>query len=318
MEKPRVAAFFDPNTWTVTYVVFDERTHDALIIDPVLDYDPLASQTSTTSADQVIGFVDEQGLHVKAVLETHAHADHLTASRCLAHHYQVPVGIGRDIGLVQATFVPVFGLFGLVKTDGSQFDRLLEPDKVYQFGSLELRALNTKGHTPACMSYLIGDAVFTGDALFMHDYGTGRTDFPAGSAEALYHSVHEVLYSLPDDTRVFVGHDYQPGGREPAWESTIGKQKAENVQLNSATSREDFVKFRNARDRTLSPPRLLYQSIQVNAYGGYLPPENASGVRHLRLPINRSQPTDDRGAPLVTQSAPEKRVQGSDGSSRGD
>jgi glyoxylase-like metal-dependent hydrolase (beta-lactamase superfamily II) len=302
MTHPQVSAFFDPETWTVSYVVTDEATRDTIIIDPVLNYDVLASQTSTHSADEIIAFVEKHGLHVRAILETHAHADHMTAARYLARRWSVPIGIGMSISKVQETFAKVFGFDGEVETNGSQFDLLLEGGREYELGSLLVRAIATPGHTPACLSYVIGDAVFTGDALFMHDYGTGRADFPGGSAEDLYASVHEGLYKLPDSTRVFVGHDYQPGGRAPAWETTIGKQKAENVQLSQQTSQAEFVERRNKRDASLRPPRLIYQSIQVNVFGGRLPAEGKNGKRYLKTPLNLRVPTDDLGEPKKKES----------------
>lgn len=296
MKNPVVKAFFEPETWTVSYVVSDPLSGDSVIIDPVLNYDALASQTATDSADEIAAYVRNEGLTVRAVLETHAHADHISAARYLAEAFGAPVGIGADIKLVQQTFARVFHLEASVPTDGAQFDLLLEGGKEYSFGTLRLSALKTPGHTPACLSFLVGDAVFTGDALFMHDYGTGRTDFPAGSAADLYHSVHEVLYALPDATRVFVGHDYQPGGREVRFESTIGKEKAENVQLRKETTREQFVLFRTERDKKLRPPRLIFPSIQVNVFGGYLPLEEENGVRYLKVPLNMRCATDSVGA----------------------
>lgn len=298
MFQPEVRALFDKDTWTVTYVVFDPQTHDALIIDPVLVYDPRSSVTSLREAQKVIDLVSHEKLQVRAILETHAHADHLSAGRYLAAHYGVPVAIGVDISAVQRTFADIYGLLATVATDGSQFDLLLEGGLNYTFGSIGVTALRTPGHTPACLSYLIGDAVFTGDALFMEDYGTGRADFPAGSAKDLYHSVHEVLYQLPSDTRVFVGHDYQPGERELAFESTIGREKSQNVQLNESTTEAAFIEFREKRDRSLSPPRLLYQSIQVNVFGGHLPAEDSNGARYLKIPLNRRTRTDATGRPL--------------------
>lgn len=295
MQSPIVKAIFDPETWTVSYVASDPSSRDAIIIDPVLDYDALASQTSTASAEKIIAYIREEGLTVRAILETHAHADHISAARFLASKFKVPIGIGADISIVQGTFARVFGLEGSVKVDGSQFDLLLRGGEEYSFGTLKLVALKTPGHTPACLSFLVGDAVFTGDALFMDDYGTGRTDFPAGSADALYHSVHEVLYGLPEATRVFVGHDYQPGGREVRYQSTIGKEKAENVQLREETSREEFVRFRTERDKKLRPPRLIFQSIQVNVFGGHLPIEEDNGVRYLKVPLNLRCATDSSG-----------------------
>lgn len=297
MIHPEVRALFDHDTSTLTYVVFDPRTKDAVLIDPVLDYDALASQTKTDGIDRIEELLTREGLVLRAVLETHAHADHLSAAAYFSKRHRVPVGIGAGIVKVQETFAKVFDIEDEVRTDGSQFDVLFEGGHTYRFGSLEFEALRTPGHTPACMSYLIGDAVFTGDALFMEDYGTGRTDFPAGSARDLYHSVHDVLYQLPPETRVFVGHDYQPGGREVAHESTIERQRARNVQLSQATTEEEFVTFRQKRDASLRPPRLIYQSIQINVYGGFLPAEHENGIRYLKTPLNMKCPTDSVGEP---------------------
>jgi glyoxylase-like metal-dependent hydrolase (beta-lactamase superfamily II) len=278
-----IETFFDPATFTLTYVVSDPATRDAVIIDPVLDYDPLAVSTSTESADRVLDFVRSQELHVRAVLETHAHADHLSSAPYLHEKLGAPVLIGRHIVDVQEVFAGVFHQD--FATDGSQFDHLLDDGEVYEAGSLKVKALHTPGHTPACMSYVIGDAVFTGDALFMPDFGVGRCDFPKGSAEALYDAITEKLYTLPDDTRVFVGHDYQPGGRELAYESTIGEEKAKNVQLPAGRARDAFIEFRTSRDATLRPPKLLFPSVQVNANGGRLPEPEANGRRYLKLPV---------------------------------
>lgn len=299
MSHPHVQAFFDSDTWTVSYVVSDPESLDSIIIDPVLNYDVLGSQTSTRSADQILEHVSKEKLKVCAIIETHAHADHISSARYLARKLSAPIGIGADISIVQKTFARVFGLEGSVVVDGSQFDLLLRGGEKYAFGSLGLTALATPGHTPACMSYLIGDAVFTGDALFMHDYGTGRADFPAGSAQALYHSVHDVLYRLPDETRVFVGHDYQPGGRGLKWESTIGREKTDNIQLSRDTTQEAFVLFRNQRDKKLKPPRLIFQSIQINVFGGRLPLAEDNGIRYLKIPLNMKCETDEVGEPKV-------------------
>ncbi|HVI03749.1 MAG TPA: MBL fold metallo-hydrolase [Enhygromyxa sp.] len=290
-----IRPFFDPATYTLTYLVWDPRTKDAIVIDPVLDYDPLASQTSTESADQLGAAIHELGLRLRWVLETHAHADHLSSSQLLAKRFEVPVAIGRRITEVQQTFKHTFDLGEDFATDGSQFDKLLDDGEVLEAGSLRIEVIFTPGHTPACVTYKIEDAVFTGDALFMDDYGTGRCDFPRGSAADLYESVHERLYALPDATRVFVGHDYQPRGRELRWETTIGKSKAHNPQLRAETSKQEFVEFRQQRDATLEPPRLIFQSVQVNADAGRIPKPHDNGIRYLRLPLNLFKPTDDLG-----------------------
>jgi glyoxylase-like metal-dependent hydrolase (beta-lactamase superfamily II) len=293
----KIKAFYDEATHTLTYVVHDPDTRDAVIIDPVLDYDPLASATSTGSVDEVTRFVRDHDLRVHWVLETHAHADHLSGAQLLKRRLEAPLAIGEHITTVQRTFKPLFDLPEDFATDGSQFDRLLKDGETVAAGSLEVGVIHTPGHTPACVTYRIGDAVFTGDALFMDDYGTGRCDFPAGSAEDLYHSVHDKLYALPDDTRVFVGHDYQPDGRELKWETTIGASKANNPQLAASTTKDAFVSFRRERDASLAPPRLIYQSVQVNVAGGRLPPEHANGVRYFNLPLNLKKPTDETGQP---------------------
>ncbi|HEX4925552.1 MAG TPA: MBL fold metallo-hydrolase [Bdellovibrionales bacterium] len=284
--KPTVKAFFDKATWTLTYAVFDPATRDAVVIDPVWDYDPAVSKMSTDSVEAVFEFVRANELKVHYILETHAHADHVTGAQPLRDRLPgAKVAVGANIRDVQEVFKKVFNLEGGFATDGSQFDRLLSEGETIRAGSLEIKTLFTPGHTPACSSYVIGDSVFTGDALFMPDYGTGRCDFPAGSADALYTSVHEKLYKLPDETRVFVGHDYQPGGRPVAFESTIGEEKRKNIQLSEKTTRQEFVKFRTERDRTLSAPRLLLPSVQVNIDAGRLPRPENNGTRYLKIPV---------------------------------
>jgi len=297
MQQPYVRAFFESDTNTVTYVVSDPKTRDAIVIDPVLDYDAFASQTSTKSVSSVIAFIETEGLNLRAVLETHAHADHLSAAQYLRQRYSVPVAIGSEIGVVQKTFKKVFNLPDSVPTDGSQFDVLLFDGQDHSFGSVEVKSLATPGHTPACMSYLIGDAVFTGDALFMEDYGTGRADFPGGSALSLYRSVAKTLYSLDETTRVFVGHDYMPDGRPVRFESTIKRQRDSNVQINKTVSEAEFIDSRTRRDDTLRAPRLIYQSIQVNVFGGKLPDPDDNGVRYLRVPLNMRNATNAVGGP---------------------
>ena len=294
----QIKPFYDPVTYTLTYVVWDEKTKDALVIDPVLDYDPLSSQTSTVRADEVTRFLRAEGLRLRFILETHAHADHLSSSQLLKRRFEAPIGIGEKITEVQKVFKNVFDMPESFATDGSQFDRLLADGEVLEAGSLKVEVIATPGHTPACVTYKIDDAVFTGDALFTEDYGTGRCDFPAGSANDLYQSVHEKLYHLPDDTRVFVGHDYQPNGREVRWETSIGESKQKNPQLRAETARDEFVKLRNERDAKLSAPRLLYPSVQVNIDAGRLPAPHANGKRYLAIPLNARRPTDEGGQPL--------------------
>lgn len=294
----QIQPLFDEATFTLTYVVFDPQTKDAVVIDPVLDFDPLSSTTSTRSVEKLAAFVREHRLRLHYVLETHAHADHLSASQWLKKHLGAKVAIGARIREVQETFRGVFDLGEGFRADGSQFDRLLEDREVLRAGSLSVQVIATPGHTPACVSFLIGDAVFTGDALFMDDYGTGRCDFPRGSAGDLYHSVHDRLYALPDATRVFVGHDYQPGGRPVAWETTIGRSKERNPQLRAATTKDAFIAFRSERDRTLAPPRLIFQSVQVNIAAGKLPAEHANGIRYFSVPLDMKRRVTDEGDPI--------------------
>jgi glyoxylase-like metal-dependent hydrolase (beta-lactamase superfamily II) len=293
-----IVHFYEPVTSTLTYLVYDPATRDAVVIDPVLDYDPAASRTSTASAEKVAELIRTEGLRLHFVLETHAHADHMTAAQWLKRRFGAQVVIGERIREVQETFRRIFDLGSAFPVDGSQFDRLVADGDVLRAGSLEIRIVATPGHTPACVSYLIDDAVFTGDALFIEDYGTGRCDFPRGSADDLYRSVHDKLYSLPESTRVFVGHDYLPNGRALRFETTIGASRASNVQLSASTSRDEFVAFRKQRDATLAAPRLLYPSVQVNVAAGRLPPPRDNEVRYLTVPLNANRPTaDDGGSP---------------------
>jgi glyoxylase-like metal-dependent hydrolase (beta-lactamase superfamily II) len=296
-----IRAFFDPATFTLTYVVFDPKTRDAVIIDPVLDFDPVAAQTSISSVESVVTFVRAEGLRTHYVLETHAHADHLSSSQLLKRRLDARIAIGERITEVQEAFKGIFDLGPDFRCDGSQFDRLLRDGETLEAGSLRIEVLATPGHTPACVSFRIEDAVFVGDALFIEDSGTGRCDFPRGSASELYHSVHERLYALPDTTRVLVGHDYQPGGRELRYETTIAASKRSNIQLRVGTTLEEYVAFRQARDATLTPPRLLFQSVQVNVQAGRLPAVHADGRRYLTIPLNLFGPADDVGAPLAAE-----------------
>jgi glyoxylase-like metal-dependent hydrolase (beta-lactamase superfamily II) len=294
--RVHVEPFYDDRTFTLTFVVSDPATKDAVVIDPVLDYDPHAGLTWTESVDRVTEYVRRAGLRLHYVLETHAHADHLSGSQLLRRRFDAKIAIGERIREVQATFRPIFDLPASFATDGSQFDRLLRDGEVLEAGSLRIGVMSTPGHTPACVSFHIGDAVFTGDALFTEDYGTGRCDFPRGSADDLYTSVQR-LYALPDETRVFVGHDYQPGGRVVRWETSIGASKAKNPQLSATTTREAFVAARNARDKTLAAPRLLLPSVQINIDAGRLPAPHAGGNRYIMVPLNVLRPADELGEP---------------------
>ena len=281
----KIQHFFDRDTSTLTYLVIDESTKDTVIIDPVLDFDPPSGKVKDLSLQEVLGFIQSNSLRVRAILETHAHADHLSSSQILKQCFpEAVLGIGERIKIVQEVFRGHFNLPHL-KVDGTQFDYLFKDFEQVKFGSLEMKALPTPGHTPACMTYLFGDAAFTGDALFMPDYGTGRCDFPKGSAHDLYKSVMNTLYKLPDETRVFVGHDYSPNGREMRFQTTIGESKKSNIQLSELTSEKNYVEFRAARDRTLNAPRLLLPSIQVNIAAGHLPDLEENGKSYLKLPL---------------------------------
>jgi len=289
MKRYEVKSFFDELTATVTYVVFDKSTRDAVVIDPVLDYDPASSKVSTESVDKLEAFLKKEMLNVHYCLETHAHADHLSGAQELKARFpQVKLAIGERITEVQGVFKKIYNLPEKFIPNGAQFDRLLKEGEKLNLGSIEVEVLFTPGHTPACASYLIGDAVFTGDAIFMPDTGTGRCDFPSGSASTLYQSISGKLFKLPDSTRVFVGHDYKNNGtREAMWESTIGEEKAKNIQLRAETTLKDYVAMRDARDANLSAPRLLLPSLQVNIDGGRLPEPEANGLSYLKIPVRK-------------------------------
>lgn len=292
-----IKTFYDADTSTLTYVVYDERTKDAVVIDPVLDYDPKASKVTAKAVNEVTAFVKAEQLNLRYILETHAHADHLSGAQLLKRRFEgATVAIGEHITKVQAMFKTIFDLPQDFATDGSQFDRLLADGERLEAGSLLIEVIYTPGHTPACVSYLIDDALFTGDTIFMPDMGTGRCDFPGGSAAQMYSSIHERLYALPDQTRVFVGHDYQPGGRALAYETTIAKSKADNVQLSQSTTEAQYLEFRQRRDATLDAPRLLFQSVQVNVDAGHLPSPHPNALRYLRIPINVFRPEVDADA----------------------
>jgi len=289
MSTLKLKHFYDEPTFTLTYLVYDEKSSDAVIIDPVLDYDPASSVTSTESIDKLMDFIGIHNLKPTLILETHAHADHLTgASELKKRIPEIKIGISNAIISVQKVFKKIYNNNEL-KTDGSQFELLLEDDQVLSVGSFDVRVIKTPGHTPACVSFLVEDMLFTGDALFMPDYGTGRCDFPEGCAKDLYHSIHEKLYKLPDSVRFFTGHDYQPGGRELRFESTIGESKLENIQLKESTSEKEYVEFRTTRDKTLNAPKLLLPSIQININGGVMPAREENGVSYLKIPVRAKE-----------------------------
>jgi len=281
---PKVQTFFDPATSTATYLVSDPQTGAAAVIDPVLDYEPKGGRISTGSADAVLAAVREQGLKLLYVLETHAHADHLSAAQHFRAATDAQVAIGARITEIQRHFAPLFEADDVIP-DGRAFDRLLADGESLPLGGLTVRVLHTPGHTRACVSYLIGDAAFVGDTLFMPDYGTARTDFPGGDASALYRSIRTIL-DLAPQTRLFVGHDYLPEGRsENRWESTVAEQRAHNVHIHDGVDEAKFVALRKARDATLPPPLLILPSLQVNIRAGALPPPSPTGRVFLKIPV---------------------------------
>lgn len=284
--QPHVEVFFDPATFTYSYVVTDPASKRCAIIDSVLDYDPAAGRTSYASADRLIAYVREQHLHVDWLLETHVHADHLSAAPYLKRELGGQLAIGENITVVQNTFGKLFNAGSEFATDGRQFDHLFKDGDTFQIGSLEARAIHTPGHTPACMTYLIGDAGFVGDTLFMPDYGTARCDFPGGDARTLFQSIHR-LFSLPDDTRLFMCHDYKAPGRDDfRFQTTVAEQRAQNVHVHEGIGEAEFVAMRSARDATLGMPMLILPSVQVNMRAGQLPPAEANGTRYLKIPLD--------------------------------
>jgi glyoxylase-like metal-dependent hydrolase (beta-lactamase superfamily II) len=284
--KPAIQAFFDEQTFTVTYLVSDPLTRRAVIIDPVLDFDPKNARTAKRSADRVLVAVKEGRLTVDWVLETHAHADHLSAAAYLKDATGAKIAIGEHIKEVQKVFAPIFDAKDVLG-DGAQFDRLLKDGEIVLAGGLAIEVMSTPGHTPGCVSYKIDDNVFVGDTLFMPDYGTARTDFPGGDARSLYHSIRRLL-SLPADTHLWMCHDYKPPGRDGyLWHSTVGEQRAHNVHVHDGIAEEQFVATRVARDKTLAAPVLLLPSVQVNIRAGQMPPKDPNGQVYLRLPIDR-------------------------------
>lgn len=284
--QPDVVEFFDPATYTYSYVVIDPASQHCAIIDSVLDYDAASGRTSHASAERIVAFVRARDLHVEWLLETHVHADHLSAAPFLKRELGGQLAIGENIRVVQNTFGKLFNAGSKFATDGSQFDRLLRDGDEFRIGELRGRALHTPGHTPACMTYLIGDAGFVGDTLFMPDYGTARCDFPGGDAHVLFQSIQK-LFALPDDTRLFMCHDYKAPGRDDFRnQTTVAEQRAHNVHVHQGIAEADFVAMRRERDATLGMPNLILPSVQVNMRAGQLPPAEGNGTRYLKIPLD--------------------------------
>jgi len=285
LARAEVKAFFDEATFTVTYVVSDPASGRAAIIDPVLDYEPNSGRTSTRSVDRVVDYVKAAKLSVDWILETHVHADHLSAAPIIRERVGGQTAIGAQVVAVQSTFRNIFNIADLA-VDGSQFDHLFVDGEAFKVGNVDARVIATPGHTPACVTYVIGDAAFVGDTLFMPDFGTARTDFPGGSAAELYASIRKIL-ALPGDTRLFMCHDYKAPGREVyAWESSVTEQRKNNIHINDNITEEAFIALREGRDRQLGMPKLLLPSIQVNVRAGALPDAEDNGIRYLKIPLN--------------------------------
>ncbi|PQA82549.1 MBL fold metallo-hydrolase [Limnohabitans sp. TS-CS-82] len=285
VSNPVVHGIFDPATWTITYVVYEKEGSACAIIDSVLDYDPKSGRTSTASADKVIAFVREKNLQVSWILETHAHADHLTAAPYLKAQLGGQTAIGDHITTVQHVFKGIFNLEPSFKEDGTQFNHLLKENEAFAIGSLTARTLFVPGHTPACVAYQIGDAVFVGDTLFMPDVGSARCDFPGGDAKTLYASTRKLL-SLPPETRLFMCHDYPPNDRPIRFETTVAEQRAHNIHLHDGIDEAEFIRMRTTRDATLAMPVLILPSVQINIRAGEMPPKEDNGVSYLKIPVN--------------------------------
>lgn len=283
--KPDVKAFFHDQSHTVSYVVTEPDGNHCAIIDPVLDFDPRSGRTATTAADEIVSYLTQRSLIVDWILETHVHADHLSAAPYIQSTVGGQLGIGEYITEVQDLFKNLFNTEPGFTADGRQFDQLLSGGDRISVGSMEIEVLHTPGHTPACVTYIVGDAAFVGDTLFMPDYGTARTDFPGGDAKELYRSIKKVL-SLPPSTRLFMCHDYAPNGREYAWETTVAAQRAENIHVRDGVSEDDFVEMRTQRDLDSDLPALLIPSIQVNMRAGHMPPPESNGIAYLKIPLN--------------------------------
>ena len=286
MTNPVVTAFFDEPTFTVSYVVTDPETKVCAVVDSVLDFDPASGRTNTESADEIIDFIQKNDLKVEWILETHVHADHLSAAPYLQEQLGGKIAIGAEIRTVQDTFGKIFNEGTRFQRDGSQFDKLMVDGDTFRIGNIEAHALHTPGHTPACMTYVVGDAAFVGDTMFMPDYGTARADFPGGDARTLYRSIKKVL-SLPPETRLFMCHDYKaPGRDEYKWETTVAEERAHNVHVHDGVTEDEFVAMREARDATLDMPRLILPSIQINMRAGQMPEPDDNGTSYLKIPLN--------------------------------
>ena len=283
--NPKVKTFFDEATFTATHVVWDPQTRGAAIVDSVKDYDPHSGRSSTRSADAVIAFVQEQDLAVEWILETHVHADHLTAAPYLKERLGGRIGIGARIDRVQDVFKKVFNAEAEFATDGRQFDHLFEDGEAFRIGALDAEVIHTPGHTPACVTYVVGDAAFVGDTLFMPDFGTARCDFPGGDARQLFRSIRKIL-TLPAETRLFMCHDYAPNGRGYEWETTVAAERESNVHVHNGITEDDFVRMRSERDKQLGMPALILPSVQVNMRAGALPPAEDNGTHYLKIPLD--------------------------------
>lgn len=282
--KPIVKAFYDDRTSSVQYVASDPETKRCAIIDPVLDFDEKSGATATRHADNILAYIEEEGLEVEWILDTHPHADHFSSARYLKERTGAPTAIGEKVVEVQKLWKGIYN-WPDFPADGSQWDKLFAEGETFKVGNIEAKVLFSPGHTLASITYVIGDAAFVHDTLFMPDSGTARADFPGGSASRLWDSIQEIL-SLPDETRIFTGHDYQPGGREPKWESTVAEQKRENKHMAKCKTREEFIKVREERDQTLPMPKLILHALQVNMNGGRLPEPEANGKRYLKFPLD--------------------------------
>ena len=286
MLKPEIKAFFDQATFTVSYVVTDPTSRTCAVIDSVLDYDPASGRTDTESADEIIAYINRNKLDLGWILETHVHADHLSAAPYIQDTLGGKIAIGSQITTVQNVFGKIFNAGTEFQRDGSQFDKLFVDNDTFQIGGLEARAMHTPGHTPACMTYVIADAAFVGDTLFMPDFGTARTDFPGGDARALFRSIKRIL-ALPPETRLFMCHDYKAPGRDTyRWETTVAQERATNIHVKDGVTEDEFVAMRTARDATLEMPRLILPSVQINMRAGQMPPAEENGQRYMKIPID--------------------------------